>query len=386
MRVAQIQYSHSMQRRLSFANARRAAPIAAILLAGVAALLLLAFPSTSSPRPTPGVWLALVLPVDPSNPLEGQVRAVNTATGDEVDLGAPGDWFSLSWSPDGRYLYATQVLRLGSSDDSAVTIRPTIFDVPSRRIAASATWPFDDCRHGADRASWAPDGNRVALPGQHCAAVLGIDGHFELTRLIAPASGGGLTPVWAPDSSRFAYRAGGREAVIVDRSASESLLIRESAWPTSITGPAAWQPDRFSWVSSAVLLVHFQTYPDPRNGNEQTGEPHRFWSAEGQFTNNQLTWSPRQEVDPSTYFPVLPDTEALLDGHTLEDEVPYRRLFSDDLQFAAAVPAPPGAAIVGNAEFVTMIDGQRFTYPLGAGYIAREAFEFTGKWDMVRVD
>ncbi|MCA9831993.1 MAG: hypothetical protein R3B97_03240 [Dehalococcoidia bacterium] len=373
-----------MSRRLASTNALRAAPIAALLLAGFAATLYFAFPAPHPPKVASGVWLALVVPVDEANPFGGQVRAINTATGEEVDLREPGDWVALSWSPDGRYLYATQLIGLGSDDESDFSIRPTIFDVPRHRVVASAVWPWDDCIGGADRASWSPDGSGVALPGQSCAAVFQVGGQFDLVMLNGTATGasGGL-PAWAPDSSRYIYRAGSRETVIVDRDASTGSLI---SWPAAVTGASAWQLDYFIWTAPATLRVYVRTYPDPRDDNDQDAEPLRYWTIEGTFVDGRIAWDSPQESDPSTYFPPFPDDAPLREGHGRNDPVPYRTMLSDDLQFVAAVPFMRSFQPLEDPVFVTIIDGVRFAYPLGSNFLAATAFEYAGRWDMVRVD
>lgn len=154
-----------------------------------------------------------------------------------------GGWFSgnLSWSPDGaRLLFAGRTV---THQKPWLFVAATDGSSPPKALAIEA----DIVR--PTQATWSPDGTRIAFvanapqwPGATFGDlyVMRADGSGVRRLVLRAARAHG--PVWAPDSSRVAYRAGDYEVVRANGTGRIRLPGRAS-W-----AGMTWSPDS-KWLA-----------------------------------------------------------------------------------------------------------------------------------------
>ena len=171
--------------------------------AALATGLTLAACGGSSDALPPGLWVAEARSATFDEP--APIRVFNPITGEERELGPPGFYEWLAWSPDGKHLAAVEV-RVDSEDFSDALVL-WLFDLAS---AEGMLLPIDD-HLPTGRPEWSPDSTRLAVPtfgadfqtgdppgvavfgasGVHLGTVLGVALENGLSRGVGS---------WSPDS------------------------------------------------------------------------------------------------------------------------------------------------------------------------------------------
>jgi DNA-binding CsgD family transcriptional regulator len=351
---------------------------AALGCAAVVAVLLFAFRDDGEAGPESGVWLALVVPVertsDDSSQL-GQIRAINTRTGEQIDIGEPGSWHNLRWSPAGDRLYGVEAWQRTEDD---TVIRMAVFDVRSQELISMTEWTlFDQCECFPIDARWSPDGTRIAIPAGSWAGVLTPDGQLAGQLLGPPevtTTSGAIS--WAPDSSRYSYVHSVAAVSVVDRDgqAMLTMLPTDNWWPAELQGPQFHrQLARADWLSADELSVVGATYPWDPVKDEPIDEPFTAWRLNGRLdaAGSAIAWQSVEELAEDEVNAIIdpPAARELRENHGLGGDPPWINM-SPDRQFAGGASRLSPSSGFGTAPspvsyFVTIVDGERFTYPLG---------------------
>jgi hypothetical protein len=360
----------------------------------VVVALLVLWPAQDA-RLDAGVWLAIVVPVTERDVLgnpAGALHAVNTRTGEDIVLGDPAWWVSMSWSPGGRYLFAVSV---PPDADAGPPPRLWIFDVGRRKAVVSVDWTLlPTCACMPTNGSWSPDGRSVALLAQPYAAVLSREGTLIVRPSIAPRTNRSEIPAaWAPDSSRYAYGYGQQNFAIVTRDGQTTFDLDRDAWPAELGASGiSWQLGRLSWRDSTTLVFDALTFPADASGAPSQTEqgPLRYVRATGHLATDgtSIAWEPVASIDaPSSGASEELRQQLGLPGHPMLTTAWSR---DGELVGGTTVDRPDGVNASDPTPrdrwFVAIIDGQRFAYSLGRP-ADRDVVPWLlhWPWDMVRV-
>ena len=215
------------------------------------------------------------------------------ATNKQVELihGPQGDFWGLTFSPDGNYLYYFAELK-DYPESPALYRIPAVGGVPTKLIANTFN------TNGPDRVTFSPDGTHLAFireyPSGETALILAnVDGTDErkLATRHAPPSYFG-SAAWSPDGKKIACRGGYQEnktnhkdliEIGVDDGVEKPITTQEWQW----IGDIAWVRD-----GSALLI----TASDPNGQSEQiwkvdypSGTSHRISADLNRYAGLSLT-------------------------------------------------------------------------------------------------
>ncbi len=375
------------------------AGLAACAVAAVA--LLFVFRDDSREGLDPGVWLAIVVPLEPTAeqaPPSGEIHVTRLSSSDDSVISEPGFWASLALSPSGSHLFATEMTGL---QDSQPTVVLHIFDL-ERGTSIAATWPhlWSSVVGGV----WSPDSSAVAIPADPWAGVMELDGTVRATEFArddGTLTGGAR---WRPDSSGYAYTYASDALVIVDRSANVVAQVDASGWPERFDKQRQQQIAWLNWVDGETFELYLYDRPAtfPEGGDvsqfrltgQEDGAGSIEWLSVDAISSDELVEA----------YPAPADGPALT-RETISGVPGFQNAFllsrgtSSGLEFTGAFVVrgdPGGPTIIGrpiptdtDLAFLTEIDGRPVEFPLGPATdsaLAQSSNSFVRNWDMIRVE
>jgi Tol biopolymer transport system component len=243
-------------------------------------------------RPCAGLCLLLLLSACESAAGPGEedhqisfvrdgVLYVASPRGNEVQQVSDGSSFLVdpSWSPDGRFAAATQVIdREGWEEDYQVVV------IDSRTGTQRAITSGPDDHFGV---AWSPDGTRIAYLR---SAELGRPARLFIAnadgtqaRQVGTGEYQESSPSWSPDGSQLAMTLYSRDIAIVD--AQSGGVVRQLTYDQRSVEPA-WSPDGSTIAFVVVSLDDSAIWLMDANGTrrrmlKRESAFHAAWSPDG---------------------------------------------------------------------------------------------------------
>jgi eukaryotic-like serine/threonine-protein kinase len=203
------------------------------------------------------------------------IKQIATSSAHQILAPSRNGYRSLSFSPDGQYLYFRDQV-----DPGVIYQTPTLGGAP-KKVAENVWSGFSVSPDGAQLAFIRRDVAR----GAHSLILANIDGgaERELSLRRSPQGYGAGAPVWSPDSAKLVAISEQPTLLIVDRSTGEVKELRTSRWRAIHN--ALWTPDGKHLIFSAratnetISQLWMLAYPDGdlrRLTNDLEGY---FWSS-----------------------------------------------------------------------------------------------------------
>lgn len=157
----------------------------------------------------PGIWL-LLLPPMPLNVPEpgGPLRAIDLVSGRERTFGEPRQYVRASWSPDGSRVAA---LSLSTGESAKEPVAVHLFAADGKLLHSQPVDPLS-----GPALAWSPDSTRLALVGPSGIDMLDRDGArlggVRATPLASGGFGGSIgswSEAWSPGSGHLAIISNG---------------------------------------------------------------------------------------------------------------------------------------------------------------------------------